>query len=181
MRISPLVLLAAIVVFGCADKEARLESPASESTELDVASETEDMTGVPDEYNAPDPMITFIRTYDGQSQTSKVLLSSMQLSEFPPPYFDNPNDIWDKNVTVEVIIEGDQRTQILSYNTEALASEYVEFYKSELSGAKEESGDSSYIVRGKNEFGDDVVMEYILPPDASDNPLVRITVVEKHG
>ena len=175
MRASHIFLLIAFLVSGCARQSENSKSPPVEEVgSPDSGLGTDSATTE----ELVDPMVTFIQTNDGQSVTTEVLLSTLHLSEFPPPHFGSPNDVWDENVIVQVILEGDQRTQILSYNTKALASEYVDFYKSELSGAKEESGDSSYIVRGKNEFGDDVVMEYILPSDVSEDPLVRITVVE---
>lgn len=173
-------LLVVLFMFGCAQETAQSEdAPADDAPATDVPAadeQGEKLDEVQGDSESPgDPMITFIRTRDGESETSKVRISSLHLSDFPAPNINSPKDVWDESVSFEVIWDGDRNTQVLSYRTKASSDEYIVFFRAELSDATIELQGAFDTVRGKNEFGDDVEMQYTYPASDDGYAHIRIT------
>lgn len=167
-------LLVVLVMFGCAQETAQSEdAPADGAPATDVLAADEQ--GEKLEEDPGDPMITYIRTRDGESETSKVRISSLHLSDFPAPHINSPKDVWDESVSFEVIWDGDRNTQVLSYRTKASSDEYIVFFRAELADATIELQGAFDTVRGKNEYGDDVEMQYTYPASDDGYAHIRIT------
>jgi len=174
MKASPLLLLAPLLMFGCAEQATKTEE-APEADILVADDPTEDVEEDQGERQSPeDPMITFIRTQGGESESSRVGISTLHMSDFPAPHMEEPGYVWDENVSVEVNWDTTPRTQIFSYQTTTSSEEYVTFYSSELGDSSVGSEGGVDIVRGKNEFGDNV--EVRITPPSSEGGYAQIQI-----
>lgn len=163
IRYLVLAATAVLVASACTPQEQveTADQPAVEASDIDVdpaAGDAEIEELAPDEANnVQEGSILFVRQdADGKEVSSEqVPLDEMHMSEWNVPLADVD---W-INPVYQVTGEGESMMEILLYETSASVDEHADFYENALSGFAREDSELVTSLSGKNEFGENIIVD----------------------